>query len=66
MSAVSKKLMPASIDVLICTIGLGLADGADGLEEPFAAPDCHGSEAEFRDQETCMTKRCVFHDVPFY
>jgi hypothetical protein len=55
--------MPASIDVLISTIGLGPADGADGFEETFAVPECHGSEAEFRDQETCITKRCVFHDV---
>jgi hypothetical protein len=44
-------------------IGPGLANGADGLEEPSAVPECHGSEAEFRNQETCIAERRVFHGV---
>jgi hypothetical protein len=44
-------------------IGLGLANGADGPEEPSPVPECHGSEAEFRNQETCIAERCVFHGV---
>src|SRR5271169_6630455 len=46
-------------------IGPGLVNRADGLEEPSAVPECHGSEAKFRNQETRITERCVFHDVPF-
>jgi hypothetical protein len=41
----------------------GLVNCADALEEPSAVPECHGSEAEFRNQETCIAERCVFHDV---
>src|SRR6202030_238994 len=41
----------------------GLATGADGLVEPSAVPECHRSEAEFRNEETCIAERCVFHDV---
>jgi hypothetical protein len=44
-------------------IGPGLANGADALEEPSAVPECHGSEAELRNQETCIAERCVLHDV---
>jgi hypothetical protein len=43
----------------------GLAYGADGLEDSSAVPERHGSEAEFRDQETCIAERCVFHSVSF-
>jgi hypothetical protein len=39
------------------------ADGADGLEESSSVPESHGSEAEFRNQETCIAERCVFHVV---
>src|SRR3981081_1078957 len=46
-------------------IGPGLAHGADGLEVSSAVPECHGSEAEFRDQETCIAEHCVFHGVSF-
>src|SRR5712672_1220864 len=42
-------------------IGRGLANGTDGPEEPSAVPECHGSEAESRNQETRITERCVFH-----
>ena len=44
-------------------IGPGLANGADALEEASAVPECHGSEAEFRNQETCIAERCVLHGV---
>src|SRR5258705_2272808 len=44
-------------------IGPGLANGADGLEETSAVPECHGSEAELRNQETCIAERCVLHGV---
>ena len=44
-------------------IGPSLVDGADGFEEPSAVPECHGSEAEFRNQETRIAERRVFHDV---
>src|ERR1700681_4664659 len=44
-------------------IGPGLAYGADGLEDSSAIPERHGSEAEFRDQETCIAERCVFHGI---
>src|SRR4029077_11394997 len=44
-------------------IGPGLANGADGFEEPSAVPECHGSEAEFRNQDTRIAERCVFHDA---
>src|SRR6202166_4686656 len=44
-------------------IGPGLAYGADGLEDSSAVPERHGSEAEFRDQETCIAERCVFHGI---
>src|ERR1700732_1562724 len=44
-------------------IGPGLANGADCLEDPSAVPECHGSEAEFRNQETCIAERRVFHGV---
>src|SRR6266404_3526892 len=47
-------------------ISLGLAHGADGLEDPSAVPECHGSEAESRNQETRIAKRCVFHDAPAF
>ena len=43
-------------------VSLGLADGADTLDEPSAVTECHGSEAESRYQETCMAECCVFHD----
>jgi len=43
--------------------GPGLVNGADRLEEPSAVPECHGSEAEFRNQETCIAQRCKFHGV---
>ena len=46
-------------------LGLGLANAADGLEEPSAIPECHGSEAEFRDHETGIAERCVFHGGSF-
>src|SRR5258708_38664445 len=46
-------------------IGPDLAYGADGLEEPSAVPECHGSEAEFRNQETGIAERCVFHGISF-
>jgi hypothetical protein len=45
-------------------IGPGLANGADGLEDSSAVPECHGSEAEFRNQEASIAERCVFHDAP--
>src|SRR6202030_2058560 len=35
-------------------IGPGLANGADGFEEPSAVPECHSSEAEFRNQKACI------------
>src|ERR1700730_7505397 len=44
-------------------IGLGLANGADALEEPSAVPECHGSEAKFRNQQTRISEGCVFHGV---
>jgi hypothetical protein len=44
-------------------IGPGLANGADDLEEPSAVPECHGSEAEFRNQGTRIAERCVFRDA---
>src|SRR5258705_5285337 len=44
-------------------IGPGLANGADGLEEPSSVPEGHGSEAELRNQETCIAERCVLHGV---
>jgi hypothetical protein len=46
-------------------IGPALSDGADALEDPSAVPERHGSEAEFRNQETRIAERCVFHDVSF-
>src|SRR6202047_3122300 len=44
-------------------IGPGLANGADGLEEPSAVPACHGSEAEFQTREPRIAERRVFHGV---
>ena len=44
-------------------IGPGLTNDAEGLEEPSAVSERHGSEAEFRHQETCIAERFVFHDV---
>jgi len=44
-------------------VGPGLANGADALEEASSVPECHGSEAEFRNQETRIAERCVFHDA---
>ena len=44
-------------------ISPGQANGADALEEPSDVPEYHGSEAEFRNQETCTAERCVFHGV---
>jgi aryl-alcohol dehydrogenase-like predicted oxidoreductase len=41
------------------TLGPGLANGADGLEDPSAAPECHGAEAEPRNQETCIADELV-------
>ena len=31
--------------------------------EPSALPECHGSEAELRDRETCIAEGRVFNDV---
>src|SRR6202040_3317412 len=45
------------------SIGPGLANAADRLEEPSAVPESHGSEAEFRNQQTCIAERCVLHCV---
>ena len=42
-------------------VGPRLAHGADGLEDSPTVTERHGSEAEFRDQETCIAERCVFH-----
>src|ERR1700678_1375442 len=47
-------------------ISPGLANGADALEEPSDVPECHGSEAKFRNQQTCVAKRCVFRGVLFF
>src|SRR6202011_690828 len=44
-------------------VGPGLVYGADRFEEPSAVAERHGSEAEFRNQETCIAERCVFHDA---
>src|SRR5258706_15612282 len=55
--------MPPSSDVLISSSAPILANGADGLEESSPIPECHGSEAEFRNQEARIAKRCVFHDA---
>src|SRR3984957_15657540 len=44
-------------------IGPGLVNGADRPEESSAVPERHGSEAEFRNQQTCIAERCVFHVV---
>jgi hypothetical protein len=44
-------------------ISPGQANGADALEEHSSVSECHGSEAEFRNQETCIAERCVVHDV---
>ena len=33
------------------------------LEEPSALPEGHGSEAELRDQETCIAACRVFNDA---
>ena len=63
MSAISKKLKPPSIEVLTSSSVSGLVNGADGLEESSAIPERHGSETEFRNQETRFAERCVFHDV---
>jgi hypothetical protein len=44
-------------------ISPGLANGADALEKPSDVPECHGSEAKFRNQQTCVARRCVSHGV---
>jgi hypothetical protein len=33
------------------------------LEKPSAVPECHGSEAEFRNEETCIAEPYVFPDA---
>src|SRR5882724_274027 len=48
------------LDQFICP---GLVNGADGFEKPSAVPECHGSEAEFRNQQTCVAERRLFHDA---
>jgi len=35
-------------------ISPGLANGADGLEEPSAVPECHGSKAKARNKQSCV------------
>jgi hypothetical protein len=55
--------MPPSIEVLTSSSAPGLVSGADGLEESSAIPERHGSETEFRNQETRIADSCVFHDV---
>src|ERR1700724_611483 len=47
----------------LSTMGKSLANGADALEEPSAVPECHGSEAKFRNQQTRISEGCVFHGV---
>jgi hypothetical protein len=42
-------------------IGPSLVNGTNGLEEPSPVSEGHGAEAEFRDKETCIAERCVFH-----
>jgi hypothetical protein len=41
-------------------IGPILANGADGLEESFPIPECHGSETEFRNRTpaSCGSPQC--------
>jgi len=54
--------MPPSIDVLTSSSAPAWPTALMALKSP-PVPECHGSEAEFRNQETCIAERCVFHGV---
>src|ERR1700732_2889059 len=58
-----KEVDPALNRCLNQLIGSRLANGSDGFEHSSAVPEGHGSEAQFRDQETRIAEGCGFHGV---
>src|SRR3984957_8040678 len=58
-----EEVDPALNRCLNQLIGSRLANGSDGFEHASAVPEGHGSEAQFRDQETRIAEGCVFHGV---
>src|ERR1700693_1237373 len=58
-----KEVDPALNRCLNQLIGSRLANGSDGFEHSSAVPEGHGSEAQFRDQETRIAEGCIFHGV---
>src|SRR5277367_1991752 len=58
-----KEVDPALNRCLNQLIGTHLANGSDGFEYSSAIAEGHGSEAQFRDQETRIAEGCIFHGV---
>src|SRR5271156_6184894 len=58
-----EEVDPALNRCLDQLIGSRLTNGSDGFEHSSAVPEGHGSEAQFRDQETRIAEGCIFHGV---
>jgi hypothetical protein len=55
--------MPPSVEVLTSSSAPAWSTVLMASKSPLPSPNVMVSETEFRNQETRIAERCVFHDV---